>query len=227
VVFGSPPFFASDKRRVFLRFHGLTNPDDPRSSSDFTILDRDIGPLMGPRFDYASMGDAMAVQRLTAFFGSAGVVLRAFPAHSAGWETIKDNNVILLGASRTHPLMRRLPMRQDFELGADNQIHNHRPQPGEQAIYTTTSHHDTMTYAVLAAFAGLKPGREMLVIMAHSSPGVVGAVDFATSRGSVRVINEQVRLTTGRRYFQMLLRIYVDHGTSVRTEYVTHHLNPQ
>ncbi|MCX6638480.1 MAG: hypothetical protein NT090_25785 [Acidobacteria bacterium] len=226
-VFGSPSFFASGQYNLFARLYRLTNPDDPRSSPEFGIVDRKIGPLIGPRFDYASMGDAIAVQRLTAFFGSAGIQLHALPAHLAVWESVKDGNLIFIGAWRMHPMLRRLPVTQDFELGADDQIHNRNPQPGEQAIYTTPSHRDTMTYAVVGMFPGLKAGNEVVVVTAHSSPGAAGAADFITSPGSVKIIAERVGLRPGgpRTHFQVLLRVYVDNDVPVKTEYVTHHLN--
>ncbi|HEU0142179.1 MAG TPA: hypothetical protein VFQ79_20830, partial [Bryobacteraceae bacterium] len=182
-----------------------------------------------PRFDYASMGDAIAVQRLTSFFGSAGISLKALPAHLAAWESIKDNNLIFIGAWRMHPLLRRLPVTQDFELGPDDQIHNQKPGPGELKIYTTPSHRDSMTYASVGVFPGLRPGREVFVVTAHSSPGAMGAVDFITNAGSVKLIRDRIGLSSSgpRKYFQMLLRVYVDNDVPMKTEYVTHHLNPQ
>ncbi len=228
VVFGSPPFFASGKYGLFVRLYGPRNPDDPRSSPDFDEIAAKVGPLQGPRFDYASMGDAVAVQRLTAFFGSAGIPLRALPAHMAAWDSIMEGNLIFLGAWRMNPLLRRLPIHQDFELGPDDNVHNANPQPGEQQVYTTPSHRDSMTYAVVAAYPGLKPGREVLVVRTHSSPGAMGAADFITTPGSVTVMKERLGLAAGgrRKYFQMLLRIYVDNDLPVKTEYVTHHITP-
>ncbi len=228
VVFGSPAFFSSLRYGLFVRMYNPKDPSDPRSSPDFDAVESKVGPLAGPRWDYASMGDAIAVQRLTEFFGSAGVALKAMPAHLAVWDSVKDGNLIFVGAWRMHPLLRRLPITHDFELGGDDQIHNLKPQAGEQAVYTTPSHRDAMTYAVVGAFPGLKPGRDVLVITAHSSPGAVGAVDFLTSPGSVRLMAQRLGLSSSgpRRYYQMLLRIYVDSDVPVKTEYITHHFNP-
>lgn len=227
VVFGSPPFFASLRHGLFVRLYGLKDPNDPRSSPEFSAIDSKVGPLDGPRFDYASMGDAVAVQRLTAFFGSAGVSLRALPAHLTVWESVKDDNLIFIGAWRMHPLLRRLPVTQDFELGADDQIHNRNPQAGEQRTYTTPDHRNAMTYAVVGLYPGLKSGREILIVTAHNSPGAMGAVDFITSAGSLKFVQDRIGLGSAgpRRYFQLLLRIYVDNDVPVKTEYVTHHLN--
>jgi hypothetical protein len=227
VVFGSPAFFASDEHQLFLRMHGMKDPDDPRSSPRFAEVNRRVGPLLGPRFDYASMGDAIAIQRLTAFFGSAGVSLRALPAHRATWESIKDGNLIFVGAWRMHPLLRRIPIEQDFELGDGNVIYNRKPQAGEEREYSTPSHRDSMTYAVVGSFPGLKPGHQVFVVNAHSSPGSAGAVEFLTTPGNIQTIQERVGLSTAgpRKYFQMLLRIYVDNDVPMKIEYVTHHVN--
>lgn len=227
VVFGSPPFFASNPHQLFLRLYGATDPDNPRSSPQFGEVERRVGPLTGPRFDYASMGDAIAVQRLTAFFGSAGIPIRALPAHRAAWESIKDGNLIFLGASRMHPLLRRLPIEQDFELGDGTVIRNRHPQAGEDQVYSTPSHREVMTYASVGIFPGLNPGHEVFVINAHSSPGAVGAVEFITTSGNMKVIRERVGFEPGgpRKHFQMLLRIFVDNDVPIKAEYVTHHVN--
>lgn len=226
-IFGSPAFFSSGRYELFVRLYGLTNPDDPRSNPDFGAIEAKVGPLAGPRFDYASMGDAIAVQRLTAFFASAGFQLHGLPAHLAVWESIKDHNLVFVGAWRMHPLLRRLPVTQDFELGADDQIHNRNPRPGEQSVYTTASHRDSMTYAMVGTFPGLKPGLEVMVVTAHSSPGASGAIDYIASPGSFRVMRERIGLSASgpRKYFQMLLRIHVDNDVPVKAEYVTHHEN--
>jgi hypothetical protein len=181
-----------------------------------------------PRYDYAAMGDAIAVQRLTAFFGSAGVPLRAQPAHLASWESAAEGNLILIGAWRMNPMLRRLPVRQDFELGPDEIVHNRNPQPGEPLAYDTPSHDDVMTYAVVATYPGLKAGREILVILTHNPAGSAGAVDFLTDRRSLASLKDRLHLGASgpRRHFQMLLKVWVDKGAAVKTAYVTHHIEP-
>jgi len=227
VVFGSPPFFASTSHRLFLRMYRPVNPEDPRSSEDFRGIDAALGPLQGPRYDYASMGDAIGVQRLTAFLAARGAPPRAIPAHLALWENIQDANLIFVGAARMNPLLRRLPIQQDFELGPDDNIHNRNPLPGELAIYETRSHRDGLTYAVVGSWGGLKPGREILVLEGHSTPGTAGAIDFLTSAEGVALLREKLGLRAGtRRRFQILLRIYTDNDNPVKTEYVTHHMAP-
>ncbi len=227
VIFGSPPFFASPSHKLFLRMYRPLNPNDPRSTPDFTEIDKIFGPLQGPRYDYASMGDAIGVQRLSAFLSSHGAFSRALPAHLAPWDSIQDSNLIFVGASRMNPMLRRLPIQQDFELGADDNIHNRNPRPGELAVYETRSHRDGLTYAMIGSWGGLKPGREILILEAHSTPGVEGAADFLTSIEGIKLIRDKLGLRANdRRRFQILLRIFTDNDSPVKTEYVTHHLAP-
>ncbi len=231
VVFGSPLFFNSRQAGFFLRRHVLNDPTNFRSDDNFRLLQERVGPLEGPRYDYAEMGDTIALQRLTAFFGRRGKTLTALPAHVATWESIKDGNLIFLGAPRMNPLLRKLPVQQDFEWGADNIIYNRRPQPGEQQTYITSSHRDEITYAVIASFPGLRPNRRILLLTTHSAPGTLAAVEYVTGSESVRAMTEKLRLSIDEGAeepdsYQMLLRIYVDKGVPVKTEYVTHHLAP-
>ena len=86
-----------------------------------------------------------------------------------------------------------------------------------------------MTYAVVGCFPGLKAGREVFVLTAHSSSGATGAADFVTSPESVKLLCERVGLSGDgkRKYFQALLRVYVDNDVPIKTEYVTHHNTDQ
>ena len=225
VVFGSPVFFSAEGNKLFLRLGTVNEPRNPANESEFSRLRRKFGPLSGPRYDYALMGDAMALQRLTAFFGRAGVSLRAVPAHLATWETISNGNIIFLGAVRMNPLLQRLPVQRNFEWDPDHdwQVVNRNPQPGEPSSYMTPSHWDQMTYAVIASLPGLRPKRRILLVSAHSAPGTIAAVEYVTRIESVRAMNEKMQLSgfAADSSYELLLRVFVDKGTVVKSEYVT------
>jgi hypothetical protein len=66
-----------------------------------------------------------------------------------------------------------------------------------------------------------------VLLTAHGSSGAVGAVDFVTSAEGARLLRDRLKLAPGdRKHFQVLLRIYADNDTPIKTEYVTHHLAP-
>jgi hypothetical protein len=225
VIFGSPMFFASDRLGVFVRRTTLNDPTGFVSDPAFKILQQNFGPLTGPRYDYAEMGDAVALHRLTAFFGKTGTELIALPAHESSWDQIKDGNILFLGTPRMNILLRKLPVQKDFEWrGSDDNVYNLNPQPGEQAVYSTSSNRDSVTYAVIALFPGLQEGREVMLLMSHSGPGSLAAVDFVTRTEGLRAIREKLGPASSRpKYFQMLLKVIVDNNIPVKTEYLTHH----
>ncbi len=225
VVFGSPMFFVNSQHNLFLRLMGTNDPVRFRTDPTYQDMERLLGsPLIGPRYDYALMGDARALQQLTAFFVRAGLNLRAVPADRAVWDELRGGNILFLGAARMNPLLQRLPFEQDFELDADNQFLNRNPQPGEEKVYSTPDHRER-TYAVVALFPGLRPGRDILTLTAHSEPGVLAAVSEVTRPENARALAQRMRLGAAgvSPYYQLLLRVRADRGVPVKSEYVTHH----
>lgn len=240
VIFGSPIFFARQQGRLFLRPYTINDPANFADNRDFQELQRQLGPLSGPRYDYASMGDCLALQRLTSFLSGRRVPVNAFPAHQAlsNAETIRNGNVIFLGSPRMNPLLEHLPIQQDFQwisdAGGNRQsgidspfVRNLKPQPGEQAIYTTSSHEDDVSFAVIGSFPGLQPEHEILLLTAHGGSGTQAVVDYVTQPVSVRFLLDKLQLTEGkRRHYQLLLRIQVFKDAAMKVEYVTHHWIP-
>ncbi len=226
IVFGSPLFFSTpDSPGLFLRMSTLNDSDNLLANPEFKKLQERFGVLSGPRYDYALMGDAIALQRLTAFLGHPGRKLTALPSHLATWESIRGGHIIFLGAERMNPLLKSLPVRREFDWDRDHNIVNRNPQPGEQAAYVTRSHWDEMTYAIIASLPGLQPDRKIFLLSTHSAPGSMAAVDYVTRPETLRAMTGRLQLSRpgAPKHYEMLIRVFCDRGTAVKTEYVTHH----
>ncbi|MFB3904512.1 MAG: hypothetical protein ACE15E_13775 [Acidobacteriota bacterium] len=242
VVFGSPFFLTAPDYRVFLRAYDINEPNvnEPNaleSNAAFQRLRKRLGPLMGPRYDYALVGETLALVRLTAFFAPSGVPVKAKESEKTNWDSIQTGNIILLGAPRMNHLLRRFPHSVDFEWTSDAVVTNRKPQPGEQETYTARFHEgyfdvnpasfqNAYTYVIVSSFPGFLPNREVLVLSAHGGPGVLGAIEYLTRAETVGPLLARMKpASTGQRqYFQLLVRVYVDRGVPIRTEYVAHHL---
>ncbi len=227
IVFGSPIFFSAENQRLFLRLVDINSALNLLSDRNFQALRDRFGSLSGPRFDYALMGDALALHRLSYFLGQAGARVAALPAHVATWDVIKEGNVIFLGPPRMDPLLQNLPVRQDFIWQGDVLV-NQNPRAGEQARYESPSHYDKVTYALVSSLPGLQRNRRLLMLTTHSAPGTLAAVDYVTRPQSLKEMNEKLGLgadSQGKNY-QLVLRVYVDKGNFVRSEYLTHHFFP-
>jgi hypothetical protein len=225
VVFGSPMFFSGpDGSNIFVRHSELNDASSLGKNPKFEALQKRLGPLFGPRYDYALMGDARALQSLTAFLCRKTRRFTALPAHLATWDAVRDGNIIILGTPRMLPFLNKLPVHRNFVWDPVHNIINRDPQPGEQAIYETPSHFDNMSYALIGRFPGLRPNRQILSLTAHSAPGIGTAIEFLTKPDNLHSMVERLKISAPEDSFEMLVRIYVDRGTAIKTEYVAHHL---
>jgi hypothetical protein len=226
VVFGSPLFFETERYRMYVRLYGVNDPATFAGDPEYRKMAERLGDLSGPRFDYASMGDAIAIHRLTAFFARYGREINAVPAHEASWEMISNGNIIFLGYPRMNPLLRRLPVPLDFQFGPpDTHVYNLNPKPREEKIYTTPSHDDAVTYAVIADVPGLRPDRHVMTLIAHQGAGLGAAVDYLTDARTAQLLADRLGLSPSgpRKRYQLLMRVVADKGRPVTAEYVTHH----
>jgi hypothetical protein len=236
VVFGSPIFFVSNERALFIRPYEIEDAQGLESNPTFQQLQERLGTLTGPRYDYALLGEVLAVHRLTGFLVRHGAKVTALPSYKTTWDAIQNGNIILLGAPRMNHLLRHFPRQMEFEWDAEENVRNHNPRPGESEIYTARFHEGFLrqpnprlnahTYAIVAAFPGLRPNREILIVSVHGGPGLWETVDYLTRSETIGPLIGRLQLPDPDHHFQMLLRVYVDRGIPVRTEYVTHHLTP-
>lgn len=218
-VIGSPAFYVSGDEKLWVRLP--EREDEGSGRGELEKLGAKLGLLNGPRYDYASMADALAAQKLTAFLAGAGVRVKTVAAHQATWEAAAEGNLILLGDWQTNPLLRRLPVMRDFDLRETGLAQNRNPRPGEPLAYTLGTNEGQSAFVVAATYAGLKPGREILAIQAQNAAAAAGALESLMDRDSATSLLG--RAGVSGRHYQMLLKVWLDHGTAVKTEFVTCH----
>lgn len=214
-VIGSPAFYVGEREKLWVRLP--EREDEEGGRAEVEQLRAKLGLLKGPRYDFASMGDALVVQKLTAFLTRAGVQVKTVAAHQATWESASEGNLILLGDWQTNPLLRRLPVTRDFDLRDDGVAENRNPKPGEPLAYAPGD--GECSFAVAATYAGLKPGREILTIQARNAAAAAGALESLMDRESAANLLRHA----GGRHFQLLVKVWLDRGAVVKTEAVTCH----
>lgn len=219
-VIGSPAFYAGENERLWVRLP--EREDEGSGRAEVEKLRAKLGLLDGPRYDYASMGDALAVQKLTGFLAGAGVKVKTVAAHQATWEAASEGNLILLGEWQTNPLLRRLPVNRDFDVREEGLAQNRNPRAGEPLAYTLKGARGQSAFAVAATYAGLKPKREILAIQAQNAAAAAGALESLMDRESAAGLLG----CAGGRHFQLLMRVWLDRGSAVKTELVACHAEP-
>jgi hypothetical protein len=224
IVFGSPMFFESPQKRVYVRPYDINDPAAVRDNPELQGLEKVLGGLTEPQYTYTQTGDALALHRLGMFFSRYGKNAEAIPANLANWESIREKNIVFVGSVRMMPFLRRLPVQLDFEVQPDKYVLNRNPRPGEERVYSTSSHTDLMSYAIIATSPGLRPGREILIFTSHGSAGTNAGVEYLTELDTLRELTARVQPKRGvRQDYQVLLRVLADKDQAFKSEYITHH----
>jgi hypothetical protein len=174
------------------------------------VLDRNNG----------SVGDFQVAERILQLGGPSSTV-KVASARSYTPESIKMNDIILIGSSESNPWVDLYKDRMNFFLEYDPVLHrsyvvNHAPQSGEPAIYTAADTHNT-GYSVVAFLPNLSDHHNVLVIAGTDSQATRAAGDFITSGAGMEAIRQ--RLPVGRYpYIEVVLSSSRLVGTTLHTE---------
>ena len=176
-----------------------------------------------------SIGDFHAAKRFMELDGYSSA-LKLASARSYTAESIKADDVILIGGRESNPWVDLYRDRMNFFLDYDpkNQhsfIVNRKPQPGEQAIYDT-GRDPNHSYSVVSFLPNLSDQRYVLIISGVDSQATRAAGDFITSPDGLAQIRQ--RMPTGHfPYFELVLSSSRLVGTTLHTEIVASRVHPR
>lgn len=188
------------------------------SLPDITAQTRDALHLVLDR-NTGSVGDFEAAERimqLDAYFP----LLKLASARSYTAQSIKDNNVILIGGRASNPWEELYRDRMNFSVEYDPLLHrsyvlNRSPSEGEQHIYEIVQNPDR-AYSVVAFVPNFSNHRYALIIAGTDSQGTRAAGEFITSSEGLAAIRQ--RLPADRYpYFEVLLSSSRLEGTTLHT----------
>jgi len=171
------------------------------------------------------MGEALAGVTLTAFFRQAGLPVRASQSRFMSWETLLQENVILLGHSDSNrwvePVLRNAP----FTLAPTDRtraarIVNRKPQGEERAEYTPALPRTSKSYALVSMLAGLDGRHQVLVIGGLDNSSTTAAAEYLSTADSARELVRSLRAAApgheGPWHFQAILETDVRDTVAVK-----------
>ncbi|GGH08792.1 hypothetical protein [Silvibacterium dinghuense] len=189
--------------------------DVPQATRDALeqILDRDSG----------SIGDFQVAVRILRL-GGHDEHLKVTSARFYSPESLKTNDLILIGSQQSNPWVElfrdRLNFYPEYDLSLHRSfVHNRVPAKGEQAVYTAAEE-PNRGYSVIAFLPNLNDRQNTLILAGTDSRATQAAGDFITSRSGMREIAK--RLPVGPYpHFEVLLSSSQLVGTPLHTEVVT------
>jgi hypothetical protein len=173
------------------------------------VLDRNTG----------SVGDFEAAERIMEL-AAHSPALKLASAREYTPQSIKSNNVILIGSRESNPWVELYKDKLNFYVEYDPALHqsyvvNRAPAAGEQSVYEVLKDKDH-AYSVVAFVPNLSDHRYTLIIAGTDSQGTRAAGEFITSRDGIAAI--RAKLPAARYpYFEVLLSSSRIEGTILGT----------
>ena len=169
-----------------------------------------------------SIGDFQVAKRFMDLDGHASSVKLA-SARSYAAESIKTNNVILIGGRESNPWVDLYKDRMNFFMGyeASTQrsfVVNRTPQPGEKPVYEVMQDRNR-SFSVASFLPNLDEHNYVLIISGMDSQATRAAGEFIISLDGLAQIRR--KMPTGPfPYFELVLSSSRLSGTTLRTEIV-------
>lgn len=176
-----------------------------------------------------SIGDFRVAQRIQAL-DLASTKLSVQFAREYTADSIKRNNVILVGSQKSNPWVDLFCDQMNFTITYDpnlNQsfVKNLKPQPGEQPMYAApTNPYASIGYSVIAYLPNPSRTANVLIIEGTDAQATDGAGEFVTSERTMESFLKRLH-TKQIPYFEILLRTTRLSGTPFDAEvlgYRTH-----
>jgi hypothetical protein len=191
---------------------------------------------------YTGVGEVMGVFSLSNLFGKASHSFKVKRSLLLTWDDLKfTENIVVLGSPAENLFLRQLPQDQDFVFRvakADNQeerfgIVNLRPKRGEESAYLSRDDASSTSeisedYALISLLRGLETNHRLLILAGITTFGTQAAAEYVTNPEYVKELVTHLKAGPGASgsippYFQVLIRVKINGGVPVHTDYVTYH----
>jgi hypothetical protein len=175
-----------------------------------------------------SIGDFQAAKRFMDLDAHSSA-LRLASARSYTAESIKSDNVILIGGRESNPWVDLYRERMNFLMEYEpstqrSYVLNRNPKPGEKAVYETLHQDPNQSYSVVSFLPNLEERRYVLILSGMDSQATRAAGEFITSAEGLAAVRQ--KLPTGHfPYFELVLSSSRRVGTTLRTEIVAYRVH--
>lgn len=137
-------------------------------------------------------------------------------------DSLKRNNLILIGGQKANPWVRLFADKMNFRLGFNGHIEafvtNNKPLPGEQAVYKVPRDRNAFTgYSVIAYLPNPSHTRNVIILAGTDSDATGSAAEFLTSEEQLSHLRKLLGFKTFP-YFEVLLKNSRLSGASLSAE---------
>jgi len=206
------------KMRVDLTLEEAKVMGDTLGRERLVVNNPPASQLMLAYDEYACLGEAMGLYRLTGLFNRMGKNLTLKQSRRLVSEDLKNHNAILFGNSWVKEWIGNSPVRKCFTSGPAAAISDQNLLPGDEREYVAKYDEETgkliEDYALIVVKPGISERKTVMIVAGTRSEGTQAAVEYLTDENYLVDLNQRFHRTIGvfPKYFQVLLRVSVDNG---------------
>lgn len=176
---------------------------------------------------YTGMGESVAAFHVGRLLQLLHLPVRIIQGRFLTWESVRKENLIVLGSPHINSWTRQNLARANFSL-RDRAVENFNPQFGERPYYETI--YDPQTGNVLEDYGIVSrltspSGATILVLAGRTSFGTFGVGEFFASPEKMRPVFEKLKVLNQTKKspfdFQILIRIKVRDNIPIDSSYET------
>ena len=152
---------------------------------------------MEPWYHYAGVGGSIGAYLLGKSLAVQGKDSSIVRSNVLSWDSLKASNVIVIGAPKFNPQLRKIELSHNFRIG-DFFIHNLHPRPGERDSYPRTQPPNSeQSAALIGRYPNPGGGGWLTVIGSANSIGTWAAAEYLTRPEYVAALNASLRRAYG------------------------------
>jgi hypothetical protein len=189
---------------------------------------------MTPSLAQAKMGEAISAVHLAGLFSRANLPMRTTQSRFLSWETLRKENLILLGHNEANhyldPILKKYPLGLAATDGdKPRRITNAVPAPGEppeyHVAYSENPNDVTQEYALVSMIPSIAGRHRILLINGLNTQATQMATEFLTNPATAEELLARLRngapTHKGPWYFQIVLRAEVHDKVPTKGALVT------
>ena len=178
-----------------------------------------------------AFGDFRAAQRILAL-SPVGSSLHLTLSRFFQAESVKTDNLILIGGKKANPWIYLFDDQMNFSLDYDDAtglgyVANRHPRPGEAASYTPSALYPNgfVGYSVVAYLPNPSHNGNVIIITGTDSDATSAAAEFLTSEDQIGKFRKSINAEHFP-YFEVLLKTSRLSGTSLSSEILAYRVYP-
>jgi hypothetical protein len=188
--------------------------------------------LVLSRDEYSNFGETIGLYQITRLFNKIGKDVVLKQSRRLSVEDLKDHNAILLGSGWVNEWVGNTPIRKSLSQGPSaniikqNLISEADGSASDIGKYRAKFDEETglliEDYAAIIVKPGISERKTIMVLAGSRYEGTQAAVEYLTEEHHLADLNRLLLQPNGTipKYFQVLLKVYVDNGVTTNFEVV-------